>query len=521
MTDLALNSQVHELDGEIVDLWTQYAGTGEYEGEIFLPTEPNLQRMEDRLESLLQRIRDVEPTNALERITLVHIANTADVLSFRVADDRAFPFRYLANLAGSINPLLTMDERSPEVRGTVLADRLSRAENLLAVVNSQCPEMDQSARDMVREHLDSLEGILAGLPERTELLADSVRELPRIITRARTAVEEARQHYDDLLPPTHPREPLPYEERLRRVWGIKLEELLEWHEEEIDSCVDTFRRIAAGIDPNRDPHEILETDLPSCDRPEDMFPLMEDFVARAREASLSYISLPPGEACAVHPVPEQLKDSYPWGGYSGPDPLQESLRGAVFLNDHNYRAVTLGWMEMMAIHECYPGHHAQRVKTAASDLPKSFKLSHLMNRSGPLNEGIAHRSEPLLQHIFPERAFPLFVAYRRLHTAVRIRADLLLHHYGRPVEEAMHLYEKYMEFSPQAARGQVHFQDLWPGYMTIYYYGQKYLDEMQGRLGWDDPTFTETIFSIGYSGLEVLEEVAKMPPAERRAIVEM
>jgi len=75
------------------------------------------------------------------------------------------------------------------------------------------------------------------------------------------------------------------------------------------------------------------------------------------------------------------------------------------------------------------------------------------------------------------------VAYRRLHTAVRIKADLLLHHFGRPVEDAVRLYREHMQFSPGAARGQVDFQQLWPGYMTIYYYGQEHLDEIDREPG--------------------------------------
>ncbi len=517
-----LSAPIAELDRQLVDLWTRYASSGQHERTLFLPGAEQIADVQKGLETLQGSLDLATPSTFLDKITLLQVRNTTDVLSFRVADDQAFPYRYLGNLSGGVNQLLMMDARPLEERLEILAARLKYAPPLLEGVIDASRRVDDASRDMVREYIDSLLSVLAGLPEQLESLGADTSSMTGIIGAAQDAAARALAHLAVLEPATGDiAMALPYNERLRRVWGIDVEDLLEWHEEEIEKCLNRLNAIAREIDPNRDPYEILETDLPSRDRPEDMFPLMETFVAQAREHALDYITLPEGEVCEVWPVPAQLKDSYPWGGYNGPDPLLRNLHGAVFLNEYNYESVTLGWLEMMAIHECYPGHHAQKVKAAASSLPDSFRVAHLMNRAGPLNEGIAHRSETLLQHIFPEPAFPLFVAYRRLHTAVRIKVDLALHHFGKPLEEGDRIYQEYMRFSPKAARGQVRFQELWPGYMTIYYYGQKYLADLQKRLGWDDQTFTELIFSVGYAGLDVLEEIVKGTPEQMDAIVRM
>ncbi len=517
-----LSAPIAELDRRLVDLWTRYSSSGQHERNIFIPTAEQTAAVQTDLKALQESLNSAVADTFLDRITLMQIRNSIDVLSFRAADDRAFPYRHLGGLSGGVNQLLLMDARPLEKRLDILADRLLQAAPLLEAIIDACRRVNDPSRVMVRQYMSSLEKILAGLPEQLGSLDADIQELSAISQSARDATARALAHLDVLEPAGEgPVAPLPYEDRLRRVWGIELEELLGWHEEEIEERVTRLKAIAMKIDPDRTPYEILETDLPSRERPEDMFPLMEALVSRARERSLDYITLPEGEVCEVWPVPAQLRDSYPWGGYNGPDPLLRNLRGAVFLNEHNYEAVTLGWLQMMAIHECYPGHHAQKVKTAASSLPDSFRVSHLMNRSGPLNEGIAHRSETLLQHIFPEPAFPLFVAYRRLHTAVRIKVDLALHHFGRPVEEGVQIYQRYLRFSPGEARGQVRFQELWPGYMTIYYYGQKYLADLQDRLGWDDRTFTELVFSVGYSGLDVLEEIVSATPEQREALVKM
>lgn len=521
---LQLSPDAAHINDLMVNLWTRYGSGGEHEERLFIPSEENITSLQGEVRRLQAKADKVRPQNVLDAVTALRVKNLSDVLAFRLADDRAFPFRYLTSLNGSINSLLLMDDRNPQVRLNILLRRLEQAERLLEETHARTATVCAVRRGMTRKYLVSLTEVLHNLEQSLQDsdMPEDIESKEHLLQLAGTVEDKARLFVD--CPDSQVQcgddaAPLPYQERLQRVWGTKLEELLSWHEEEVARSAERYRKIAADIDPGRSPGEILDDELPCCDEPEEMFPLMREFVKRARSESLRYITLPKGETCEVWPVPESLKDSYPWGGYSGPDSLLESLRGAVFLNQHNYRAVTLGWMKMMAIHECYPGHHAQRVKTVSSPLPDCFKLGHLMSRGGPLTEGAAHRSETLLQDIFPDRAFPLFVALRRLHTAVRITADLNLHHFGRPVDEVVSLYQQQLGFSRSAARGQVRFQQLWPGYMTIYYYGQKHLSELQQRLGWDDEAFTELIFSVGYAGLDVLQQIIDVPEDTRREIL--
>jgi uncharacterized protein (DUF885 family) len=243
----------------------------------------------------------------------------------------------------------------------------------------------------------------------------------------------------------------------------------------------------------------------------------------ARERSRAYITLPAGETCEVWRVPEYLKGAYPWGGYfSLGSALAGQPRGAVFLNADNYRTVTRGWVQLNAIHECYPGHHAQFAKTATGDMPLSFKVGTVASRAAALSEGIAVRTETLMQEIFDEPAFPLFAAYRRLHTALRIWVDLVLHHFHSPraADEAVALYGEYMRFAPHVARGQVYAQQLSPGYFTTYHYGATALERIQAACGWDDRRFTELIFSCGKVSLGILERLLALPDASRQALLQ-
>ncbi len=159
---------------------------------------------------------------------------------------------------------------------------------------------------------------------------------------------------------------------------------------------------------------------------------------------------------------------------------------------------------MMAIHEVYPGHHAQNVKTAAGALPLTVKALGFNGRATPLTEGIAHRSEELLSDLYGDPLFPLFVRFRRLHTALRVGADLALHHFGRPVEEVVDRYVDMLGFSRESARGQVRYQGLHPGYMVCYYYGYRALADLRAASPLSERDFTETTFACGYATLPLL-----------------
>lgn len=294
--------------------------------------------------------------------------------------------------------------------------------------------------------------------------------------------------------------------------GVSLDELLDWHEKEIESTrremIDTARSLNLGpIESLTDVFKILDEHAGPCDTVEEMFSRMEIYVETAKKATKDGYVVLPEEKCVVKPTPEQTRDSFPWGGYGGGCFRRRPLVGEVFLNETNYRAVTDGWLKMMAIHECYPGHHAQFVRTTMDTLPETVKIG---SRYTPLMEGTAHRSEKLMEHIFPDPFFPLFVRLRRHHTAVRIKADLWLHYFGRPLDDAVELYMQELGFDRVSARGQVRYQERNPGYMTCYYYGMKKIQELQERFGYGDREFTEILFSVGRLSLASLEKFLEL-----------
>jgi hypothetical protein len=250
--------------------------------------------------------------------------------------------------------------------------------------------------------------------------------------------------------------------------------------------------------------------------PEEMFKRGDDYIARAKKAAQDYVLLPPDESCLVLGIPEEIKFSYPWGGYGSGCPKRRPIQGNMFLNDFNFKAVTDGWIRMNCIHEAYPGHHVQWVRRTLDPIPETFKLGA---KATPLIEGTAHRSERLFEFIYPDDPFfPLFVAYRRHHTSVRIKADLMLRYFGRPIKEAVKLYTDELGFDYNTARGQVKAQETMQGYFTCYYYGMKTLTDWEKTYNFGKREYTELLMSVGSISLDSFHKYLKLSMEERRAL---
>ncbi|MCD8023818.1 MAG: DUF885 domain-containing protein, partial [Lachnospiraceae bacterium] len=149
-----------------------------------------------------------------------------------------------------------------------------------------------------------------------------------------------------------------------------------------------------------------------------MFERSAYYTKRTRALAHEYVKLPDDEICLCVEVPDVCKDSYPWGGYEGGDFSVRPFIGQMFLNQYNYRNITDGWIRLNALHEAYPGHHVQHVRAAVDETPETVKIGA---KRVTIMEGTCLRTERAFPFIYGEDPFfPLFVAYRRHHAAVRI-----------------------------------------------------------------------------------------------------
>ncbi len=304
-----------------------------------------------------------------------------------------------------------------------------------------------------------------------------------------------------------------YREVLWDSLGVSFDAILSWYEQEVEKTRAHVFEIARALDiPERnvqtmaDVNKILLKYAGPCDNIYDLYKKGVEYLDRARTACYDYIWLPEDVYCGCAVTPYEWKFSWPWGGSEGADPLSDPIYGQMILNKYNYTNITDGWIKMNAVHESFPGHFCQGVRSITDTLPETMKMPGV--RSTPLTEGTAHRSETLFEFIYPEDPFyPLFVAYRQHHTAVRIKADLYLRYFGRPIKDAVKLYMDELDYDYTTARGQVKQQEDMEGYFTTYYYGFKKIRELEEQYKdkYDKKSFTEVLFAVGRVSVDMLE----------------
>ena len=298
-----------------------------------------------------------------------------------------------------------------------------------------------------------------------------------------------------------------YKKALKVNIGVNFDEILSWYQAETDKTRKECFDIARSLDiPENNPQTMADVNnillkyAGPADTPDEMYALANSYIKRTRAAAHEYVWLPEDEQCLVKKVPVQLKVSYPWGGYGGGYRYKNPIVGQMFLNNFNFKAVTNGWIKINCLHEAYPGHHVQHVRSITDPIPETMKIGC---KAVPLHEGTCLRTERAFEFVYAEDPFyPLFVAYRRHHTSVRIKVDLWLRYFGKTIGEAVDLYVEELGFDRNTARLQVqaHIGDI--GYFTSYYYGMKKLCEWEKLYGYDKKSYTQLLFSVGGVSME-------------------
>lgn len=504
----------------------------EYEHQLFLPTKENRARGEGELARLLDEAKALPAPDPVFALLKSHYAEflQGQLSSLKSLGQR--PRMSIGGFTGFIDFMARKDSRSAEERLALLHTRLGQADELWAGLSG---ELDQVGAAAVAQLADAcgILGRVAGLT--AENIAGHFPDMPEHVQRdmankllsladksanwQRQAATLAKSGKQSAEAACCKLDEDYYRQLLEEDLGVELAELVRWHEAEVENCREEVFAIASRLDiPEKaksmaDVSAILGKYAGPCNTPEEMFARGKEYLLRAKAGIEGYVALPE-EACLVLPVPEQIKGHFPWGGYGGGCHRRRPLVGEMYLNEGNFRAVTDGWLKMMAIHEAYPGHHVQFVRTTSDPLPETVKLGA---RFIPLIEGAAHRSERVFEFVFEEDPFyPLFVAYRRHHTAVRIKAELYLRYYGRPLDDAVELYMEELGFDRATARGQVRAQELMVGYFNCYYYGLKRLLDLEKQHGIDEKTYTGLLFSVGHISLQSFEAFLALSESDRK-----
>jgi hypothetical protein len=511
--------ELKELDDAIFDLYCRLNGVYEHEKELFIPSERNVRETLDEINELRAKVQSVKES-VENNVWIQHLEDLLDGMEITLLEDLRHPSKHLRSLGYSIIRILEEEERKPEEKAEVLISKLSNADLFFENVKRLCLTATDSRIERAITCANNMQADFDYFVKIAESWVQNEKEdeakklFERLIAEFKKPKGYARQFAIDARGIKGQKreilEDIPYDELLRKRYGVPLAWILTWYENELERAKKKVEKLAAKLDPAKRPIEVLKERIHTpYNSVEEMFAAMEKSLKIAREKAKSYLDFPEAESCKVIGLKEMEKDVYPMGHSGGPDPVKGGLTHTVALNQYNFRAFTKGWLMMMAIHETYYGHNIHWMKIATADLPKTFKIEG--GKEVLLVEGLAHRGEELLQHIYDDEAFPLFVVWRRLHTALRVYIDIGLFHLKtlKP-EDAVKLYMQIMNFNEQTSKGLVEAHLESRGYFVCYFAGYKMIEEMRKKVDMDEKEFSNKLFSAGFVSMKCIKTLLEI-----------
>lgn len=508
-----------ELDRDIALLYYRISSRKQFEETFFVPDADTVSQTEDEIASLRKRLQELPVTDAVNRIWHGHFAVVLNDISDRISYMKKDPSEMFSSEGWTLSYFVRLDQRSCSRRAELIEGRLKQLGRAA----------EYAAGQVSAQQADSLSGALHRLAADIELVSGELSdyftdEREELDAAFGSAAELLKRTADSLTVSAGKRETARpdkerYAEILRTHYGVDINELRQMCERDIEESRSRVLELAAHLPVKEKPADMKETAevlnryAGAAESPEEMFARENEYLKRCRKAAHENVKLPDDEICFCRPIAHIAGITYPWGGYEGGDDQCVPVRGQMFLNQFNFRAVTDGWMKINALHECYPGHHVQYVRTLTDRTPETIKID---GNNIPLIEGTAIRSETAFMDVYADDPFyPLFAAYRRHHAAVRIRADLMLFEEQCEEEEAVRLYEEELGFDRGTAAGQVASQLVMPGYFTCYHYGLKKIEEWEKKYGYDRKTYTELLFSAGYISISAFHDYLQLSEEDK------
>ena len=485
-----------------------------YQHSLWIPDEEHRQTLATTLDQLRRRVDQLTDDNEVSHFFIHHFHDVLDFLTWEAEDFWMHPQVQLGEIQHTLKQLWSSDQRRRDLRLAILSDQWTALPTCLQALERRFPELDEMDLPALLSRSQALqrqaEQIIPQLDaQATELklrLNEGVQALSRWIEQLR----EAGVHEDQEIKGEDQRlntDPESYRRTLAMKLGVKLDDLLSWYQEEIEATRANVFAIANRLSETpvttmTQVRALLDEKAGACKSAEEMFRRGHEYLARVKAVSKQKLWHPIDELCDLTDVPEELRESFPWGGYMDGCPYERPLHGRMFLNETNYTAVSDGWIKVNTIHEAYFGHHIQFLRVNSDPLPETMRRGP---KADPLIEGTAHRSEHVYESIFAEDPyFPLFTAYRRHHTSVRIQADLMLRWENRTIGEVVELYQRELGFDAKTARGQVLAQEEMFGYFTCYCYGLKKIEQLEKELGLPADEMTRRLFEAGQISMESL-----------------
>lgn len=249
------------------------------------------------------------------------------------------------------------------------------------------------------------------------------------------------------------------------------------------------QEVASRIQPGRHWTEVYETlkdDHPPATEIKQAYQQQMD-AAQAFVLEHSVLTLPAGEEVITLDTPPAMRRSSPFGTFQTASPFEGGLEGRLYLTPieqwmppeqqaERLRSHHTAWVPVIAVHEAYPGHHAQALK-----VNENPNLLRRVIRESIFSEGWGLFTEELMFELgfLQGDDVRLTQLRNRLWRAARVILDVSLHTGRMEFDEAVTFLVEKVRFEPYAAELEVGMYIRNPTYVLGYLIGMQEIESIR------------------------------------------
>jgi uncharacterized protein (DUF885 family) len=410
----------------------------------------------------------------------------------------------------------------PEFAGTE-AERLEQLTALLAALPARLEQgrqnLERPPKRFTEAAVFQTQRSISALKEGRDSLDGLNEEETNIFEQAAAALEEYLAFLqDELLPRSDGDWALgreAYNFVLQNRWHMDAdtEQILQRGLKAFEETERLAQAVAARIEPGRHWTEVYETlkdDHPAAADIKQAYQQQMD-AAQVFVLEHSVLTLPAGERVITLDTPPAMRRSSPFGTFQTASPFDGGLEGRLYLTPieqwmtpeqqaTRLRSHHTAWIPVIAVHEAYPGHHAQALK-----VNENPNLLRRVIRESIFSEGWGLFTEELMFELgFLEGDDVRLTQLRnRLWRAARVILDVSLHTGRMDFDDAVTFLVQKVRFEPYAAELEVGIYIREPTYVLGYLIGMQEIESIRAefidRYGEPDPPseFYDPLLRIG------------------------
>lgn len=447
---------------------------------------------------LLQQLTGIDPSSLsleqdIDRRLLIGITNS-DI-------NTAETLRHWENDASLYLPSAQLGQLlEPEFDGTP-DQRMTRLTGLLETLPSRLESgrtnLKRPPRRFTEAAIFQTERTLQSLDEGLSLLPDRDDETAAVLANARKSLVGYQLFLSkDLLPRSDGqwmlgREAYDYVLQHRWYMDTNAEQILQRGLIAFEETEALAQQVAERIQAGKHwtgVYEPLKDDHPQAANIKQAYQQQMD-AARLFVIKNSVLTLPAGERVITIDTPPAMRRSSPFGTFETASPFEGGLEGRLYLTPiedwmtadqqaQRLRSHHTAWIPVIAVHEAYPGHHAQAL--IVNENP------NLLRRviSEPIfSEGWGLFTEELMFELgfLQGDDVRLTQLRNRLWRAARVILDVSLHTGRMSFDEAVAFLVEKVRFEPYAAELEVGMYIRNPTYVLGYLIGMQEIEAIRAE----------------------------------------